>query len=114
MIAATADGRFGASRVSSAMDESPTQLTLTLMKPAALAAQLCVSRAWLYEAAKTGRIPSIRIGGAEGPLRFVPEDIERWLDDARAEWVPGRPTRATKIPSDVMSRTARTRPRARR
>jgi predicted DNA-binding transcriptional regulator AlpA len=93
------------------MDESPT---LALLKPTALAAQLGVSRAWLYQAAKTGRIPSIRIGGEDGPLRFVPEDIQRWLDDARAEWVPGRPTRATKVPSDVMSRTARTRSRARR
>jgi predicted DNA-binding transcriptional regulator AlpA len=105
------DGRFGVLTVNNTMDESPT---LALLKPTALAAQLGVSRAWLYQAAKTGRIPSIRIGGEDGPLRFVPEDIQRWLDDARAEWVPGRPTRATKVPSDVMSRTARTRSRARR
>ncbi|MGH2879455.1 MAG: helix-turn-helix transcriptional regulator [Solirubrobacteraceae bacterium] len=61
-----------------------------LLKPAEVAAQLGVSRTWLYEAAKTGRIPAIRIGGREGPLRFVPEDLQRWIDDARAEWVPGR------------------------
>lgn len=48
------------------------------------------SRTWLYEAAKTGRIPAIRIGGRKGSLRFVPEDLQRWIDDARAEWVPGR------------------------
>jgi predicted DNA-binding transcriptional regulator AlpA len=54
-----------------------------LIRPSDLARDLCVSRAWVYDAAKDGRIPSIRIGGADGPLRFVPEDIERWLDAAR-------------------------------
>jgi excisionase family DNA binding protein len=65
------------------------------MKPSEVAAQLGVSRSWLYDAAKTGRIPSIRIGGEDGPLRFVPEDIERWIGDARAAWTPGRSTVAT-------------------
>jgi predicted DNA-binding transcriptional regulator AlpA len=53
-----------------------------------VAAQLGVSRTWLYDAAKTGRIPSIRIGGPDGPLRFIPEDLQRWIDDARAERPP--------------------------
>lgn len=75
------------------MNQTQSHLTLTLIKPTALAAQLGVSRSWLYEAAKTGRIPSIRIGGEDGPLRFVPEDIERWLDEARANWTPGPSTR---------------------
>ena len=69
-----------------------------LLKPSQVAAQLGVSRFWLYDAAKAGRIPSIRIGGEEGPLRFVPEDIQHWIDDARAAWVPGRPTVATRHP----------------
>jgi excisionase family DNA binding protein len=73
-----------------------TSSQLPLLKPSKVAAQLGVSRSWLYDAAKTGRIPSIRIGGEEGPLRFVPEDIERWIDDARARWTPGRPTVATR------------------
>jgi len=34
-----------------------------------------------------GRIPSVRIGGEDGPLRFVPEDIDRWLAEARADWL---------------------------
>jgi hypothetical protein len=72
------------------MNESQSQSTLTLMKPTAVAAQFGVSRA------KTGRIPSIRIGGKDGPLRFVPEDIQHWLDDARANWMPGRSTRTTR------------------
>jgi excisionase family DNA binding protein len=70
----------------------------SLLKPTDLARLLGVSRSWLYDAAKAGRIPSIRIGGEQGPLRFVPEDIERWLDDARAAWTPGRPTVVTCDP----------------
>jgi excisionase family DNA binding protein len=66
-----------------------------LLKPAEVASQLGVSRTWLYDAAKAGRIPSIRIGGEDGPLRFVREDLERWIDDARAEWTPGRPAHQT-------------------
>jgi excisionase family DNA binding protein len=56
---------------------------------------LGVSRTWLYTAAKDGRIPSVRIGGPDGPLRFVPEDLEAWLDEARAAWRPGDKSAAT-------------------
>jgi excisionase family DNA binding protein len=66
-----------------------------------VAAQLGVSRTWLYDAAKTGRIPSIRIGGQDGPLRFVSEDLERWIDDARAAWHPGRSIVPTRVPAAV-------------
>jgi excisionase family DNA binding protein len=38
-----------------------------LLKPTDVARQLNVSRAWLYAAAKDGRIPSVRIGGRDGP-----------------------------------------------
>ena len=92
------------------MNEPQPPLTLTLLKPAAVAEQLGVSRSWLDEAAKTGRIPSIRIGGEDGPLRFVPEDIEHWLDDARARWTPGRGTCATTISAEVSP--GRLRPRS--
>jgi predicted DNA-binding transcriptional regulator AlpA len=56
-----------------------------LLKPSQLARRLGVSRSWLYDAAKTGRVPSIRIGGPDGPLRFIPQDIDRWIDEARKE-----------------------------
>lgn len=72
---------------------SNSAISIDLLKPAEVAARLGVSRTWLYDAAKTGRIPSIRLGGGVGPLRFVPEDIERWLDDARSSWTPGRRAR---------------------
>jgi predicted DNA-binding transcriptional regulator AlpA len=69
----------------------------TLIRPGDLARELCVSRAWVYDAANRGRIPSIRIGGADGPLRFVAEDVERWLDEARAAWRPGRSSVVTRM-----------------
>ncbi len=96
------------------MDEDHPQAKLALLKPTDLAMQLGVSRAWLYEAAKTGRIPSIRLGGEHGPLRFVPEDIKCWIDDARAEWVPGGPARPTWPLTDAMPRGALTRRHTRR
>jgi excisionase family DNA binding protein len=71
--------------------EREAQAQMALLKPAEVAAKLAVSRTWLYDAAKSGRIPSIRIGGEDGPLRFVSEDLERWLDDARSSWLPGQP-----------------------
>jgi excisionase family DNA binding protein len=90
---------------------------LDLLKPAQVAAGLGVSRTWLYEAAKAGRIPSIRIGGEDGPLRFVPEDLKRWIDDARAEWTPGTPACPTcsSIRADAIAQNgSRARVRARR
>lgn len=71
------------------MNNGYPQPELSLIKPAALAAQLGVSRTWIYDAARDGRIPSVRIGGPDGPLRFVPGDIEAWIDAARAAWRPG-------------------------
>jgi excisionase family DNA binding protein len=67
----------------------------TLLKPSELAKRLAVSRTWIYDAAKTGRIPSIRIGGPDGPLRFISEDIEQWLADSRRAWAPGEPGPST-------------------
>jgi excisionase family DNA binding protein len=61
---------------------------IDLLKPTDVTRRLGVSRSWLYAAAADGRIPAIRLGGAEGPLRFVPEDLERWIEEARAAWTP--------------------------
>lgn len=70
-------------------------MTGKLLKPTEVARMLGVSRSWLYAAAAEGRIPSIRLGGPEGPLRFAPEDLERWLEQARAGWRPGDSAQAT-------------------
>src|SRR5262249_15495097 len=56
----------------------------TLLRPNDVVRLFAVSRAWVYEAARTGRIPSVRLGGEDGPLRFVAADLEQWLAEARA------------------------------
>jgi excisionase family DNA binding protein len=60
------------------------------MKPAEVAALLRVSRSWVYAAAAEGRLPAVRLGGPDGPLRFVRADVESWLQAAREAWLPGR------------------------
>jgi excisionase family DNA binding protein len=85
------------------MNGEPTSL-IDLLKPAVVAKRLGVSRTWLYDAAKDGRIPAIRIGGEEGPLRFVPEDIEQWIEDARAAWKPGCSAQPTRSPAQAAQR----------
>lgn len=77
----------------SASGDSPA-----LLKPSEVAARLHVSRSWLYDAAKAGliphiRLPSVGLDGREGPLRFVPEDLDAWIAEARANWTPGRHNR---------------------
>ena len=81
----------------SQLDPRPTERSFgaDLLKPNEVARRLGVSRTWRYAAAKDGRIPSVRIGGPDGPLRFVPEDLEAWLDEARAAWRPGDMSAAT-------------------
>jgi excisionase family DNA binding protein len=59
-----------------------------LLRPSELMRRLGVSRSWLYPAAKDGRIPSVRLGGPDGPLRFDSGDIDAWLDRAREGWQP--------------------------
>jgi excisionase family DNA binding protein len=66
-----------------------------LLKPSEVARRLGVSRTWLYDAARDGRIPSVRIGGPQGPLRFIPEDLDAWIDRARTAWRPGDSGAAT-------------------
>jgi excisionase family DNA binding protein len=72
----------------------------SLIRPGDVAKDLAVSRTWVYDAANAGRIPSIRIGGEDGPLRFVPEDLDRWIDEARKAWRPGSGSVATRVPGD--------------
>lgn len=84
---------------------------MEILKPNDVAEWLAVSRAWVYEAAKTGRIPSIRMGGEDGPLRFVREDVERWLDEARAGWSPAR--RRDRTAAQVQDGRQRSRSRLR-
>jgi excisionase family DNA binding protein len=66
-----------------------------LLRPGEVAVMLGVSRSWLYEAAKDGRVPCVRLGGPDGPLRFVARDLSEWLERARAGWLPGNSTAET-------------------
>ena len=60
-----------------------------LLRPSEVTELLGVSRTWLYAAAKDGRVPCVRLGGPDGPVRFVRSDLAAWLDRARAGWLPG-------------------------
>jgi excisionase family DNA binding protein len=62
---------------------------VSLLKPAEVARRLGVSWTWLYEAARTGPIPSIRLGGERGPLRFLEADLDDWLARSRSTSRPG-------------------------
>jgi excisionase family DNA binding protein len=66
-----------------------------LLKPAEVAERLAVSRSWVYDAAGDGRLPSIRLGGPDGPLRFVAEDLDVWIEQAREAWTPATSSNAT-------------------
>src|SRR4051794_2430883 len=54
-----------------------------LLRPCEVVEMLGVSRSWLYDAAKSGRIPCVRLGGDEGPVRFRLDELEAWLEASR-------------------------------
>src|SRR3954451_5523696 len=72
-------------------------LDTDLLKPTDVARRLGVSRSWVYDAAASGRIPCVRLGGPDGPLRFVSEDVEKWLEQARRNWLPGNSDSQTRL-----------------
>ena len=83
---AAADGFLGDPLDGSPQDPHPS--SIQLMKPGDVAERLRVSRSWVYTAAADGRLPAIRLGGPDGPLRFIETDVEEWLERARAGWQP--------------------------
>lgn len=60
-----------------------------LLKPADVVRYLGTSRTWVYDAAKRGDIPSIRLGSADGPLHRT---RPRELDQRGARPLATRPT----------------------
>jgi hypothetical protein len=54
-----------------------------LLRPAEVLRILKVSKTWLYDAAKDGRIACVRLGGPDGPLRFERAVIEALIRDSR-------------------------------
>ena len=83
-------------------------LDMDLFKPSDVARRLGVSRSWVYDAAASGRIPCVRLGGPEGPLRFLRDDVENWLEQARRNWLPGECSDGTTVRAAKMA--ARTMP----
>ena len=75
--------------------DAMAHLDTDLLKPTDVARRLGVSRSWVYDAAKAGRIPSVRLGGPHGPLRFLADDVERWLEHARQTWLRGKSASGT-------------------
>ena len=78
-------------------------LDTSLLTPSEVALRLGVSRSWLYAAAKQGRIPCVRLGGDNGPVRFLEAELAAWLRRARPERSPGGRS------SDNTSRTPKNR-----
>jgi excisionase family DNA binding protein len=64
-------------------------LDTSLLTPSEVALRLGVSRSWLYTAAKQGRIPCVRLGGGDGPVRFLEAELAAWLLRSRPERSPG-------------------------
>jgi predicted DNA-binding transcriptional regulator AlpA len=54
-----------------------------LLRPAEVQRILKVSKTWLYDAAKQRRIPSVRLCGPDGPLRFERTVIEALIRESR-------------------------------
>jgi hypothetical protein len=49
-------------------------------------------------AARDGRLPCVRLPGPDGrpaSLRFDPDELEGWIEAARAAWQPGASAAAT-------------------
>jgi excisionase family DNA binding protein len=57
-----------------------------LLTASQLAKRFSVSQGWVYQAVADGRLPHIRLGRADGPVRFVSAEIDAWLE----AWAPGR------------------------
>ena len=72
------------------------RLDTALLTPAEVALRLGVSRSWLYAAAKEGRIPCVRLGGDDGPVRFLEAELAAWLSRTRRESSPGGRTLEAK------------------
>jgi predicted DNA-binding transcriptional regulator AlpA len=43
----------------------------------------------VYQAVADGRLPHLRLGSPDGPVRFVAVDIDAWVEAQRMAWAPG-------------------------
>lgn len=65
------------------LDVSRTSVSLAepLLTAAGAAELLAVRTSWVYEAARSGELPCVRLGKH---LRFLRSDLERWVAEQRA------------------------------
>jgi excisionase family DNA binding protein len=63
-----------------------------LLTASDVARRFSVSRNWVYQAVDADRLPYRRLG-VGGPIRFVEEELDAWLDAQRRGWTPGRSRR---------------------
>src|SRR3954465_13231983 len=68
-----------------------------LLTPAEAATLLAVRRSWIYDAARSGQLPCVRVGRH---VRFVRSDLGRWVSSQRT----GQPQLANWRASPSMTR----------
>lgn len=68
--------------------QAPIGSGQALYNPAELAALLQISQSAVYDFARRGILPSVRIGRA---VRFRPDAIDRWLAERETEGQPSVP-----------------------
>ena len=101
-------GRMHTSSPDPTPDQSATQ---TLLTASQLARRFSVSQGWVYQAVADGRLPHIRLGRADGPVRFVGAVDETGGPRGVVEPIPrcpGHPTKQLRsIPDDGLPGTPR-------
>jgi excisionase family DNA binding protein len=59
---------------------APVSLSEPLLTPTAAAQLLSVRTSWVYDAARSGELPCVRVGKH---VRFLRSDLERWIAEQR-------------------------------
>jgi excisionase family DNA binding protein len=74
--------------------------SLALLTATEAAELLRVTPSWIRVAARDGRLPCLRLGAPDGPLRFARSKLLAHIEAARSAWEPGqRPGTALKLVS---------------
>jgi excisionase family DNA binding protein len=63
------------------VSHTDVRLNEPLLSAPAAAALLAVRTSWVYDAARNGELPCVRVGKH---VRFVRADLERWVADQRS------------------------------
>jgi predicted DNA-binding transcriptional regulator AlpA len=69
-----------------------------LVKAQVVAERLGMSKSWVTQAARDGRLPAVYLPaphGAPASVRFDLGEVEAWVEQCRATWTPGDTSAAT-------------------